>query len=136
MSKNFLKILIILSLLFILSCEKFDDTVLIIKVISSADSTAIENVKVNVYKRKNTVFEWGYKIVDSYEEYTDNQGICNIVINNYNRDKYDYSIDVNYHSGNPPDFGGYTFSAWGTVLEEYELKDTLSVRLTKIPFYK
>jgi len=133
MRKNLILGLIIMILFNLISCERYDDAILIIKVINRADSTSIYNVKIDVVKRKPAMI-WGYKSVDNYQGRTNKQGICSLYIDNYNKDKYDYSIDVNNYEDTPPDFGGYTYSVWGTVLEKYELDDTLKVRLTRITF--
>ena len=123
---------IIFILLSSVSCERYKDTFLIVKVSCGEDRTAINNIRIDVIKRKESMI-YGYKELDSYKGYSDDQGICRIYIENYDRDKYSYSISVNSYENTPPDFGGYTYSKWGTVLEENQLKDTLKVSLTKIP---
>ena len=77
---------------------------------------------------------WGYKTIDIYNVSTDENGIGSILIDDYNREDYEYMVMVNAYGDINPDFGGYTYSQWGTILEEYELDDTLRVKLTRIPY--
>ncbi len=101
--------------------------------IDQEDSTKLEGIEVYVTKRK-PAFIMGYKVVDKYYGRTDANGECMIMIYNYNREKYDFVVHVNDYEGTPPDFGGYTYSVWSTVLEEYELNTEIEARLTPIPF--
>ncbi|MFH1004713.1 MAG: hypothetical protein V1781_04360 [Bacteroidota bacterium] len=125
----------LISILITNSCEKERDILFSIKVIDTNDSTAIKNIDVSVKKRKSKLI-YGFKIVDSYSGKTDSTGVCKLLIDDYANEKYEYSIDINMYDNNPPDYGGYTYSQWGTVLQEMELDELLIVKLRKIPFRK
>lgn len=89
-------LIVVFSLITILitsSCEKENDIILEVKVIDRYDSTAIENIAVSVRKRK-PAYMWGYTTVDTYSGMTDNTGVCKLMIDDYDKEKYDYNIDV------------------------------------------
>lgn len=116
------------------SCQKERDVLFNVLVIDGSDSTVIKNIDVSVKKRKPKLI-YGFKVVDIYSGKTDNNGICKLMIDDYDRNNYEYLIDVNT-CDIPCDYGGYTYSRGGSVLQANELDKQLIVKLTKIPIPK
>jgi hypothetical protein len=116
------------------SCQKERDVIFNVLVIDGSDSTVIKNIDVSVKKRKPKLI-YGFKVVDIYSGKTDNNGICKLMIDDYDRNNYEYLIDVNT-CDIPYDYGGYTYSRGGSVIQANELDKQLIVKLTKIPIPK
>lgn len=131
--KTIIVLLGVISILTLSNCKRYDDIVLTIQVLNYADSLGVSNVSVLVYKKKYPVistYPASSKHVDRYSSITDKNGICKIAIDNYNRKKYWYEVEVN---PNLELVNGGVFSHVSTIIEENELDEILQVWGSIIP---
>ena len=125
--------MLILSLFTLSNCKRFDDTVLTIKLLSYNNDEPVAGIPITINKKKLKLigsYSNYTKTVESYQGETDKNGIVTILIDNYNRAKYWFDVEVN---PNLKKSDGFVFSRSSVRIEEYELEQTLIIRGSKIP---
>lgn len=123
--KNIIGLLGVIMILTMSNCKRYDDTVLKVKVLNYADSLGVGSLQINVYKMKVKsvgMMSSKFKEVDKYVGYTNDKGESKIIIDNYNRKKYVYVVEVSPYSVGSKSF---LFSRKRRQLEEYELNEAV-----------